>query len=92
MYAGAIGTDSQDTGKGYVAIEGRVRDGATGEVIATFADREAPKAALLDVKSLTWWSPAKSIIDDWARQFVQLANRRPGAIVKDSPAFDLLVW
>ena len=85
-------SDSEDTGKGVVAIEGRVRDGVTGEVIGMFADRERSPVALLDLKSLTWWEPAKTIVDAWAEQLVEVANRPPGEAVKDSPSFELLVW
>lgn len=89
---GSMATDSQDTGKGVVAIEGRIRDGGTGEIIGMFADRERPKTAIVDIKSLNWWAPAKAIIDEWSKQLVALANRPPGGVVKDSPAFELMVW
>lgn len=85
-------TGSEDKGKGVVAIEGRVRDGASGEIVAMFADRENPSAALLDLKAINWWAPAKGIVDDWARQVVLLAQRRPGAVIRDTPTFELLVW
>jgi hypothetical protein len=91
MTAGAA-SKSQDVGKGVVAIEGRFRDGRTGEIIGMFADCEHPKSAILDLKALDWWAPAKIIIDDWSRQLVEAANSQPGAVVKDSPAFELLVW
>lgn len=91
MAAGAA-TKSQDVGKGVVAIEGRVRDGRTSEIIGMFADCEHPKSAILDLKALNWWAPAKAIIDEWSQQLVAVANRPPGTVVKDSPAFELLVW
>lgn len=90
--AGSTATKSEDTGKGVIAIEGRVRDGATGEIIGMFADRERPKLAIVDIKSLSWWAPLKSIIDEWSAQLIDVANSPPGAIVKDSPSFELLVW
>jgi hypothetical protein len=90
--AGSISTGSEDAGKGVVAIEARLRDGATGDVIGMFADRERPKAALLDLKSLNWWAPAKVIVDEWSGQLIELANQPPGKAVKDSPTFELLVW
>jgi hypothetical protein len=83
---------SQDTGKGVIAIEARIRDGASGEIIGMFADREHPKNAIVDVKALEWWAPAKAIIDDWSRQFVEIANKPPGSAVKGQPNFELLVW
>jgi hypothetical protein len=51
--AGSTLTGSQDTGKGVVAIEGRVRHGGTGEIIGMFQDRQSPPTALLDLKSLS---------------------------------------
>jgi hypothetical protein len=90
--AGSLGTGSEDAGKGVVAIEARFRDGATGEVVGMFADRERPKTAIVDLKALTWWEPAKAIMDEWAGQLIELANHPLGTTVKDSPAFELLVW
>lgn len=89
---GAAASDSQDTGKGVIAIEGRIRDGATGEIIGMFADREHPATAIVDLKALNWWAPAKGIIDQWGKELVAVANRPPGGVVKEAPAFELLVW
>jgi hypothetical protein len=83
---------SEDTGKGVIAIEGRVRDGKTGEIIGMFADRERPKVAFVDLKALNWWAPAKQIIDEWSSQLIAVANRPPGGAVKAAPTFELLVW
>lgn len=91
MAAGAA-SKSNDVGKGVIAIEGRFRDGSTGEIVGMFADCEHPKAAILDLKAINWWAPAKTIIDDWSKQLVEAANAPPGTTVKDSPAFELLVW
>lgn len=89
---GSVASDSQDTGKGVIAIEGRVRDGGSGEIIGMFADREHPATAIVDLKALNWWAPAKGIIDQWSKQLVAVANRPPGTVVKEAPAFELLVW
>jgi hypothetical protein len=89
---GAAATDSQDAGKGVVAIEGRIRDGATGKIIGLFSDRERPKTAIIDIKSLNWWAPLKAIVDEWSQQLIALANRPPGAVVKENPSFELMVW
>ncbi len=90
--AGGVASKSQDIGKGVVTIEGRFRDGRTAEIAGMFADCEHPKSAILDLKALNWWAPAKIIIDEWSKQLVEVANSPPGAAVKDSPAFELLVW
>lgn len=71
------------------AFEGRLRDLQTGEVVATFADRDTADAGPLDLTRLTWYGPAKGIMDRWAKQFVQIANRAPGEAVTDPTAFTL---
>jgi len=75
-----------------VAFEARMRDGATGRIIAQFADREAEKAAVLNVKDVTWYGHAESIIAEWAQQFVRIANRKEGKAVRDSKPFHLKPW
>jgi hypothetical protein len=89
---GSTATGSQDTGKGVVAIEGRVRDGTSGEIVGMFADREHPATAIVDLKALNWWAPAKAIVDDWSRQLIALAKHPSGAVVKQTPQFELMVW
>ncbi len=77
---------------GTVAMEARIRDGATGKVIATLADREHGKSSLVSVANLTWYSHAKYIIDDWAEQMVEAIKTGGSEYVKDSPAFTLQPW
>jgi hypothetical protein len=71
------------------AFEGRLRDVQTNEVVATFADRDTQDAGPLDVTRLTWYGPAKGIMDRWAQQFVQIANRKLGEAVRDPVPFTL---
>ncbi|MDD2769323.1 MAG: DUF3313 family protein [Methylococcus sp.] len=71
------------------AFEGRLRDLQTGEVVATFADRDMADIGPIDLTRLTWYGPAKGIMDRWAEQFVQIANRKPGEVVTDPTAFTL---
>lgn len=75
--------------KGLVAMETRLHDGATGELVMAFADRESGKATFLSVDDLTWYGHAEEIIEDWALQLVQVTNREPGAEVDDSSTFTL---
>jgi hypothetical protein len=75
-----------------VAFEAKIIDNADGQVLAMAADREQGKAAPVNLRALTWYKEAEGIIDDWAGQFVQVANRRPGEIVKDSSPFTLMPW
>jgi hypothetical protein len=90
-WAGPIGTG---TAAGIVnqrraAFEGRLRDLQTGEIVATFADRDMQDAGPLDLTRLTWYGPAKGIMDQWAKQFVQIANRKPDEVITDPTAFTL---
>jgi hypothetical protein len=71
------------------AFEGRLRDLQTGKVVATFADRDMQDAGPLDLTRLTWYGPAKGIMERWAHQFVQVANRKPGEAVTDPVPFTL---
>lgn len=75
-----------------VSFEARMRDGDTKEVVAMFADRESEKYFPVNLKDLTWYGHAKAIIREWAEQFVKIANKQPGEIIKDSPLFDLKPW
>jgi hypothetical protein len=92
MAGGSAVTHSEDQGKGVIAMEGRTRDGFSGEVVSMFADREHPPTAIVDIKALFWWEPAKPICDAWAQQFVQLETSPPGTRIKQIPNFQLLVW
>ena len=71
------------------AFEGRIRDLQTGEVVATFADREMQDVGPIDMTRMSWYGPAKTIMDRWAIQFVQIANRNPGEVITDSVAFTM---
>ena len=53
------------------------------------ADRESEKFSIVNIKDLTWYAHAKSILREWADQFVRIANKQPGEIVKDSAPFDV---
>lgn len=78
--------------KSSVAFEARVRDAATGEIVMLAADREAEQFAPVDVRGLTWYSDAEGIISEWSKEFVLLANAKPGEKVPAMPTFRLLPW
>ena len=74
------------------AFEARVSDASTNEIIAMAADRESEQFAPISVRGLTWYSHAKTMIQQWSKQFVQIANRKPHEMVKDTDAFTLKPW
>jgi hypothetical protein len=89
----AVQATAKESGaKATVAFEAKIEDTSTGGVLAMAADREQGKIAPVNLRALTWYGEANVIIDEWADQFVQIANRRPGEIVKDSSPFTLKPW
>lgn len=83
------GTAAGLINKRTAAFEGRLRDLKTGEVVATFADRDSQDVGPIDLTRMTWYGPAKGIMDRWAQQFVQIATRKPGEAITDPTAFTL---
>jgi hypothetical protein len=90
LAAGALEreTESQST----VAFEARVNDTSTGQTVAMFADRQYATVRPIDLKGFTWYGDAEDIIKEWAKQFVAVANRRPGEIIKPASTFSLSPW
>jgi hypothetical protein len=89
----AVQAAAKESGaKATVAFEAGIKDSATGTALAMAADREQGKVAPINLRALTWYGEANVIIDEWAAQFVQIANKRPGETVKDSSPFTLKPW
>ena len=89
----AVEATARQTGAvGTAAFEARVVDSASGTIIAMAADREQAQVAPLNLRAFTWYEVAHKIIDDWATQFVEVANKRPGQIIKDTSPFTLMPW
>lgn len=83
------GTAAGAINKRRAAFEARLRDLQTNEIVATFADRDMQDVGPLDLTRLTWYGPTKGIMDRWAKQFVEVANRKPDEVVTDPTAFTL---
>lgn len=83
---------AKETAKGSVAIEGRIRDGATGEVVGMWADREKGKFGPINLRRATWYGEINKIVEEWAEQWVKVANAEPGEKVKDTRTFTLAPW
>jgi hypothetical protein len=89
----AVQAAAKESGaKATVAFEAKIVDTGTGTVLAMAADREQGKVAPINLRALTWYGEANVIIDEWADQFVEIANRRPGQVVKDASPFTLKPW
>lgn len=75
-----------------VAFEAKIKDADTGETLAMFADRQAKKIRIIDLKGFAAYSHDRDIIKEWADQFVKMANRRPGEVIEGSRTFTLSPW
>jgi len=73
-----------------VAFEARMKDSATGDTLAMFADRQVKKIRIVDFKAFTWYAHDKDIIKEWADQFVKFANKQPGEVIEGSSPFTLM--
>ncbi len=82
------GTDAQST----VGFEARVKDTDTGQTLAMFADREYAMVRPIDLKGFTWYGNAEDIVRKWSKQFVEIANQRPGEIIRPASTFSLMPW
>lgn len=79
-------------GRPSVAIEGRLKDGVTGDTIFMFADRKEAQMRIIDLKAVTWWGHAKDIIKDWANECVELVKTPKDYQVKERGFFTLSPW
>ncbi|TLD72377.1 DUF3313 domain-containing protein [Phragmitibacter flavus] len=75
--------------KGNVAIEGKVRNSQTGELIFQFADNEADKMTLYTLRDFRAYGHADVSMKEWARQFELFTRTPPGVRVEDSFCFTL---
>jgi hypothetical protein len=75
-----------------VAFEAKMKDSATGDTLAMFADRQVKKIRIIDFKAFTWYAHGKDITKEWAEQFVKISNKRPGEVIDSSSAFTLMPW
>lgn len=92
FFAAGVG-EAAMLGKASVAMEGRVRDGATNEIVCMFADREKAKSSLIHLEDYSWYGNVHEIIDEWAKQWIEINNSAdPVHEVKDSKPFTLKPW
>jgi hypothetical protein len=83
---------SEDQGQGLLALEARLRDGDTGEIVGMFADRERPPLCAVNVRAFLWWEDLKPIIETWAKQFVAMENGVRGEENEPYPGWAIIVF
>ena len=75
--------------KGNIAIEGKLRDSNSGEVLFAFADNEQDKFGLISLRDFSSYGHARSAIKDWAKQFAELLRTPASHKVEDSSTISL---
>lgn len=79
--------------KGYMAIEGRLKDNKTGTVLYEFADAEQNRSGIiLYVHDYTTYTYFRKACREWARQIEEVTRTEARASVKDSPPATFLLW
>lgn len=86
--AGLLGA----AGSGSVTIEGRLRDGNTGAVIATFRSQMKDKMAVINANSYSWYGGSQANLDEMAAKTAQLLNAAPGTVVSKSSPVKLVAF
>ncbi len=86
--AGLLGA----AGSGTVAIEGRVRDGNTGAVLATFRDRMQDKMAAVNVNAYSWYGGSERNLEEIAVKTARVLNADAGTVVKQSAPITLISY
>jgi len=86
--AGLLGT----FGKGSIAFEGRLRDGGTGKVLATFRTRKSDKMAVINTAAYTWYRGSEGNIDELAQQTARLLNTPKGTVVESGEPITLISY
>lgn len=75
------------------AYEGRVVDASSGDVVFEVAERDHMNLTAVNITVIrSWYDPAKVIIDQWAEQFVEVANSEFDPEERGSFKFDLISW
>jgi len=79
--------------KGYMAIEGRLRDARTKQVLYEFADAEQNRSGIiLYVHDYTTYTYFRKACREWAEQIEEVIRTEAASTVKDGPAATLLLW
>lgn len=78
--------------KGNIAIEGKVRNSATRELIFQFADNEKDKMTWYSARDFKPYGHARVAIQEWARQFEEFCRTLPDHQVEESSFFTIQPW
>lgn len=79
-------------GSGSIAIEGRLRDGGSRKVVATFADRRGDLVSPVNLRALQWYAGSKANVDIWAKKWAEFLHAPPSREIRRTSWFTLRPW
>ena len=79
-------------GSGSITIEGRVRDGNNGKLVASFRDTMKDKMAVVNVNSFTWYGGSEANLDETAVNIARVLNAKPGTMVNQPSPITLIAY
>lgn len=77
---------------GATAFEGRLRDGATNEILAEFKDQEYGQFDLVSIADLTWFKHSEHTIRIWSDQIAHVCYRAPDESIAPMSTVTLRPW
>ncbi|MDP3849815.1 MAG: DUF3313 family protein [Luteolibacter sp.] len=79
-------------GSGSITVEGRLRDGNNGKLVANFRDTMKDKMAVVNIDSYTWFGGSQANLEEMAANIAQVLNARPGVIVSQPSRIKLVTY
>lgn len=79
-------------GSGSITVEGRVRDGGDGKLVANFRDTMKDKMALVNIDSYTWYGGSEANLEEMAANIARVINAKPGTIVSQPSPVTLITY
>ena len=86
--AGLLGA----AGSGTITVEGRLRDGNNGKLVANFRDRMKDKMAFVNIDSYTWYGGSEANLEEMAGNIARVINAKPGTIVSQPSPITLVTY
>jgi hypothetical protein len=86
--AGLLGA----AGSGSIGIEGRLRDGNTGAIIATFRHHMSDKIAVINIDSYTWYSGSEANLNEIAVKTARVLNSSADTVVNRASPIKLAAY
>jgi hypothetical protein len=79
-------------GSGTITIEGRVRDGDNGNLVASFRDTMKDKMAFVNIDSYSWYGGSQANLEETAANIARVINAKPGTMVSQPSQIKLIAY